>query len=130
MGYHTHFSPFRVPLYIQVFSSACTNAFIRSQPFPCFLLLNESSYTSCWANICHIMIWGKNLQITLRKNITIHQVTTMLATSKNVLFLGHNHLLTNGTDDPSLTGAWSIIKMSDHQYRWLAGGYDLDIGHF
>ena len=25
---------------------------------------------------------------------TIHQVTTMLATSKNVLFPGHNHLLT------------------------------------
>ena len=33
---------------------------------------------------------------------TIHQVTTMLATSKNVLFPGHNHLLTTGTDDPTL----------------------------
>ena len=33
---------------------------------------------------------------------TIHQVTTMLATSKNVLFPGHNHLLATGTDDPSL----------------------------
>ena len=30
---------------------------------------------------------------------TIHQVTTMLATSKYVLFLGHNYLLTTGTDD-------------------------------
>ena len=28
---------------------------------------------------------------------TIHQVTTMLATSKNVLFPGHNYLLTTGT---------------------------------
>ena len=28
----------------------------------------------------------------------------MLATSKNVLFPGHNHLLTTGTDDPSLAG--------------------------
>ena len=36
---------------------------------------------------------------TLRKKATIHQVTTMLATSKNVLFPGHNHLLTTGTDD-------------------------------
>ena len=27
---------------------------------------------------------------------TIHQVATMLATSKNVLFPGHNHLLTTG----------------------------------
>ena len=33
---------------------------------------------------------------------TIHQVTTMLATSKNVLFPGHNPLLTTGTDDPTL----------------------------
>ena len=33
---------------------------------------------------------------------TIHQVITMLATSKNVLFPGHNHLLTTGADDPTL----------------------------
>ena len=53
----------------------------------------------------------------------------MLATSKNVLFPGHNHLLTIGTDDPSLTGAQVIIKVPGHQCRWLAGGYDLEIGH-
>ena len=34
------------------------------------------------------------------KKATIHQVTTMLTTSKNVLFPGHNHLLTTGTDKP------------------------------
>ena len=54
----------------------------------------------------------------------------MLFTSKNVLFPGHSHLLTAGADDPSLTGAWVIIKVSGHQYRWLAGGYDLEIRHF
>ena len=54
----------------------------------------------------------------------------MLATSNNVLFLGHNHLLSTGTDDPLLAGAQVIIKVSSHQYRWLAGGYDLEIGHF
>ena len=64
------------------------------------------------------------------KKATIHQVTTMLATSKNVLFPGHNHLLTISTDDPSLTGARAIIKVSGHQYRWLPSGYDLEIGHF
>ena len=76
-------------------------------------------------------------KISIRKHIphtatkaTIHQVTTLLATSKNVLFPGHNHLLTTGTDDPSLTGARAIIKVSGHQYWWLAGGYDLEIGHF
>ena len=40
--------------------------------------------------------------LTLRKKATIHQVTTMLATSKNVLFPGHNHLLTTGPDDMTL----------------------------
>ena len=54
----------------------------------------------------------------------------MLATSKNVLFPGYNHLLTTGTDDPLLTGARAISRMSGHQYRWLAGGYDLEIGLF
>ena len=39
--------------------------------------------------------------ITVQNN-TIHQVTTMLATSKNALFPGHNQLLTNGTDDLKL----------------------------
>ena len=52
--------------------------------------------------------------ITTQKN-TIHHVTTMLATSENVLFLGHNHLLTTGADDPTLIMARAqarvIIKM-------------------
>ena len=42
------------------------------------------------------------------KKATIHQVTTMLAISKNVLFPGYNYVLTTGTDDLSLTGAWAI----------------------
>ena len=67
---------------------------------------------------------------TLRKTATIHQVTIMLAISKKVLFPRHNHLLTTGTDDPSLAGAQAIIKVSGHQYQWLAGGYDLEIGPF
>ena len=54
----------------------------------------------------------------------------MLAISKNALFPGHNHLLTTGTGDPSLAGAQAIIKVLGHQYRWLAGGYDLEIGHY
>ena len=54
----------------------------------------------------------------------------MLATSKNVLFPDHNHLLTTGADDLTLifarVPARVIIKVSGHQYRWLAGGYDLE----
>ena len=33
---------------------------------------------------------------------TIHQLTTMLANSKYVLFPGHKNLATTGTDDRSL----------------------------
>ena len=32
--------------------------------------------------------------------------------------------------DSTCSGTGAIIKVSGHQYRWLAGGYDLEIGHF
>ena len=44
---------------------------------------------------------GDRVSFTGQKN-TIHQLTIVLSTSKNVLCPGHNHLLTTGTDDPSL----------------------------
>ena len=40
--------------------------------------------------------------MTLRNKNTVHQVTNMLSTSKNVLFPGPNHLLNTGADDPIL----------------------------
>ena len=67
---------------------------------------------------------------TGQKPPTIHQLTTMLPTSKNVLCPGRNHLLTTGTDDPSHAGARATIKVLGHQHRWLAGGYDMVIEHF
>ena len=48
----------------------------------------------------------------------------MLATSKNIIFPGHNHLMTLHSVD-----ARAIIKVFGYQYRWLAGGCDLEIGH-
>ena len=42
------------------------------------------------------------LQSILHKKATVHQVTIMLATSKNVLFPGYNHLLTTSADDLTL----------------------------
>ena len=65
-----------------------------------------------------------------RKKATIHQLTTMLSTSKSVRFPGHNHLLTTGADDPTLWLSPEHQQGKGHQYRWLAGGYDLEIGHF
>ena len=61
---------------------------------------------------------------------TTYWVTTVLATSKNVLFPAHNHLLTTSTDDPSFAGARVIIIVLGHQYWWLTVGYDLEIGPF
>ena len=53
----------------------------------------------------------------------------MLSISKNVLFLGHNHLLTTGADDPSLELS-PECQMSVHQHWWLTVGYDLEIERF
>ena len=38
-------------------------------------------------------------------------------------------MLTTGADDPSLADTRVIVKVSRHQHWWLAGGYDLEIGH-
>ena len=58
----------------------------------------------------------------------------MLSTSKNVIFPGHNHLLTTSADDLTLiitlTGTQAIIKVLGHQHQRIAGGYDLEIGQF
>ena len=66
------------------------------------------------------------------KIATIHLVTTMPTTSKNVLFPGCNHLLTTGTDDPTLCLSLErqrAIKTGDQQVMWLCG-YGLEIRHF
>ena len=54
-------------------------------------------YTSCFW-----LYMTNSHDETLHKKAIIHQVSTMLATSKNVLFPGHNHLLITGTDDLTL----------------------------
>ena len=43
--------------------------------------------------------WEDCWRFSLWKKATIHQLTIMLSTSKNVLFPGHNHLLTTDADD-------------------------------
>ena len=49
---------------------------------------------------------------TLHKKATKNQLSSMVATSKNVLSPGHNHLLTTGADDPSLK------LLPEHQWGW------------
>ena len=100
-----------------------------------FRILYWQKSSNCRDGTGHFICGIKNYSTcastnTAQKKPTYHQVTTMLDTSKNVLFPGHNHLLTTGADDPILAGAWVIIKVSGHQYQWLAGGYDLKIRTF
>ena len=56
--------------------------------------------------------WPLPWECTWSCSVPIHQVITILATSKNVLFPGHNHLLTTGTDDPALASVQAIISTS------------------
>ena len=48
----------------------------------------------------------------------------MIATYKNVLFTDHNHLLTTGADDLTLSLSPERQPVKGHQHQWLAGGYD------
>ena len=63
-----------------------------------YFILYTNAKATKYQYICKVI-----LNHTLTKQATIHQVATMLTTSKNVLFPGHNHLLTTSTDDPLLS---------------------------
>ena len=80
-----------------VFKARHTKRYIvtTTMMFTGYAVISNNSSTNCFAIVL------KPRGHTLHKNATTHQVTTMLATSKNILFPGPNHLLTTGTDDPS-----------------------------
>ena len=50
----------------------------------------------------YTMILSRYFNTHYANKHTIHQVTTMLATFKHVIFPDHNHLLTTSADDPTL----------------------------
>ena len=72
-----------------------------------------------WSNLAETLlrllkgVERSHQQVTLGKKNTIHQLTTMLSTSKNVLFPDHNHLLTTGADDPTLNDHPSVRESDD-----------------
>ena len=70
------------------------------------LKVNSGTQKNLLAEVRLILIFmsGKlrTGDVSLGKKAIIHQVTTMLYTSKNVLFPAHNHLLTTDADDLSL----------------------------
>ena len=76
--------------------------------------MEEQFEVCCWMSKLQEKVWamlhltssinGQLKTIYAAQKNTIHQVITMLATSKHVLFLGHNHLLlvSIGADYPTL----------------------------
>ena len=95
-------------------------------------LTYKQASASTWAvTSCIITHSVTPEQRTLGKTDTIRQITTMLATFKNVLFPGHSHLYWwPFTLTITRAPVRVIIKVKGHQHWWLAGGYDLEIGHF
>ena len=75
-------------------------------------------------------MWDFVVSIDTVQKATIHQLTTIPSTSKKSYF----PVLTTGSDTLSIawTPARVIIKEKGHhdQYRWLAGGYEMETGHF
>ena len=69
------------------------------------LLTTGTDDPTCWAREAN----------SLCKKATIWQVTTMLVTSKNVLFPGHSHLLTTNTDDLTL---WLALEQGEFGKWW------------
>ena len=79
---------------------------VQNQVLPCISLKDGDQQLPLHYWVC-----------TPSKRATIHQVTTMLATNKIILFPGHNHLLNTGTDDTALdVYVQAIIKVSINQY--------------
>ena len=69
---------------------------IPCEPDSFFSTLSTFRCSNLKKDICCATRWS-----SLSKKATIHQLTTMLSTSTNVLSPGHNHLLKTGADDPT-----------------------------
>ena len=67
----------------------CDPEVTSGQCWECRKVVNSTDGACIILTFCQIHSLGKNA--------TIHRVTTMLSTSKNVLF--HNHLQTTGADE-------------------------------
>ena len=69
----------------------------------------------------------------LHKKTTIHQVATMLATSKKLVEMSCFQVITTCLPPVLMTQHWlspEHQRVKGHQHQWIAGGYDLEIWHF
>ena len=67
-----------------------------------------------FGEIDSLIVW-----YTTAQKATIHQVITMLSTSKNVIFPDHNHLLTTSTDNFTLIITLSVGSSVLVVSKWL-----------
>ena len=74
-------------------------ALVENQLFPSIEHQGRNSKKYTVISIAEQDILKETQQIPAMGKKVIHQVTTMLGTSKYVLFKGHNHLLTTNIDD-------------------------------
>ena len=68
---------------------------------PLIKLSNQDKIYDSSLNLLLVSM-ASHLQSLWKKPLYINQLNTMIATSKHVLFPGHNHLLTTDTDGPPL----------------------------
>ena len=71
---------------------------------------------------CYRCLWIGGGEIWL--NFSIAQVRFKPMTLKT------DTVIVSALTNRVLAGARTIIKVSSHQHRWLAGSYNLEIGHF
>ena len=89
----------------------------------------------CTCNVnCHLVEWIK-MYFQIIEHWPKRPLSTMLATSKNVLFPCHNYHANHqyGWLDTliiTLAGDHAVIEVSGYPHQWLAGGCDLEKGHF
>ena len=82
-----------------------------------------------WCNV-YIILWLSNIFAFWLYVFTLHCKKMMsFCISVILMQMDINKMIIYTSHHSNLAGARVIIKASGHQYRWLAGGYDLEIGY-
>ena len=128
VGYRTSLSPIQ---YKKLSTTVvnCLTIFItstRSRLWMCSIrrYLSRDVNVKCACNaVSHKCLYSTRWQCLYSMQLAI------LATSENVLFPGHNHLLTTVLITRHFIW-WGWSAVSGHQYQCFAGRYDQETGHF
>ena len=92
--------------------------------------MESSPFHLWWKGSLLLKVWHACVA-----SITIQVYCTQQSNENRVKHVySHNSFHSNRlyrlqTNNRPTTTHWAIIKVPGHQYRWSAGGYDLEIGH-